>query len=60
VLSVVATQLLAPEEDDQPVTIYPPERKKLREQLERAERIEQENRELKEKNRRLLEELRRY
>jgi transposase len=48
---------LAPSEDDEPITIYPPERKKLRERLEHQE---QEIRELKEKNRRLQEELRRY
>ena len=52
--------LLAPEEDDEPVTIYPPERKKLRERLERADRLEAEVRELREKYRRLQEELRRY
>lgn len=51
---------LSPTEDDQPLTIYPPDRKKLREHLERSERLEQEVRELREKNRRLQEELRRY
>lgn len=51
---------LSPTEDDEPLTIYPPDRKKLREQLERSERLEQEVRELREKNRRLQEELRRY
>jgi transposase len=56
-LSVRAAFHLAPSEDDEPLTIYPPERKKLRERLEHQE---QEIRELKEKNRRLQEELRRY
>jgi transposase len=59
-LSVVSPILLAPEEDDEPVTIYPPERKKLRERLERVDRLEEEVRELREKYRRLQEELRRY
>ncbi|MGI0128939.1 MAG: IS66 family transposase [Thermoplasmata archaeon] len=61
-LSAAAQVLLAPtdNEDSEPLTIYPPERKRLREQLERSERLEQENRQLREKNRRLLEELRRY
>ncbi len=59
-LSTRATVLFALTEDDEPVTIYPPEKKRIREQLERSERLEQENRELREKNRRLLEELRRY
>ncbi len=59
-LSETATLLFAPTDDDEPVTIYPPEKKRIREQLERAERLEHENRELREKNRRLLEELRRY
>ena len=59
-LSGPATVLFALSEDDEPVTIYPPEKKRIREQLERSVRLEQENRELREKNRRLLEELRRY
>ena len=59
-LSVHAALLFAPTEDDEPLTIYPPERKRIREQLERSERLEREVRELKEKNRRLQEELRRY
>ncbi len=61
-LSARAAFLFAPteDEDEEPLTIYPPERKRIREQLERSERLEQENRELREKNRRLQEELRRY
>ncbi|MCI4320650.1 MAG: IS66 family transposase [Thermoplasmata archaeon] len=59
-LSSASAVRLAPDEDDEPVTIYPPERKKLRERLERADRLEEEVRELREKYRRLQEELRRY
>lgn len=59
-LSARSAIQFAPTEDDEPITIYPPDRKKLRERLERADRIEQEHRELKEKYRRLQEELRRY
>jgi transposase len=58
-LSVGATLFLTPDEDDVPVTIYPPERKRIRQQLERTEKLEEEVRELREKNRRLQEELRR-
>jgi transposase len=59
-LSAAATILVAPNEDDEPVTIYPPEKKRIREQLEKTERLEEEVRALREKNRRLQEELRRY
>jgi transposase len=60
VLSAVATDLFAPTDDHQPVTIYPPDKKRIREQLEKAERLEEELRALREKCRRLQEELRRY
>jgi hypothetical protein len=53
VLSAAATILFALNEDDEPVTIYPPEKKRIQEQLERTERLEEENRALREKNRRL-------
>ena len=51
-LSAAATILFAPK-DDEPVTIYPPEKQRIQEQLERTERLEEENRALREKNRRL-------
>jgi transposase len=59
-LSAATTILFAPTEDDAPVTIYPPEKKRIREQLEKAERLEEEVRTLREKLRRANEELRRY
>lgn len=61
-LSATAKVLFAPtdDEDTEPLTIFPPERRRIREQLERSERLEREIRELREKNRKLLEELRRY
>jgi transposase len=59
-LSAAATVLFAPNKDDEPVTIYPPEKKRIREQLEKTERLEEEIRALREKNRRLREGLRRY
>jgi transposase len=61
VLSAAVKVLFAPDdEDSEPLTLFPPERRRIREQLERSERLEQENRELKEKLRRLQDELRRY
>jgi transposase len=59
-LSAAATILFAPNEDDEPVVIYPPEKKRIREQLEKTDRLEEELRALREKYRRLQEELRRY
>jgi len=59
-LSAAATILFAPNEDDEPVTIHPPEKKRIREQLEKTDRLEEELRTLREKYRRLQEELRRY
>jgi hypothetical protein len=59
VLSAVATDLFAPTDDKEPVTIYPPAKKRFREQFEKTDRLEEELRALREKCRRLQEELRR-
>jgi hypothetical protein len=59
-LPAAATVLFAPPEDDEPVTIYPPEKKRIREQLDKSERLEGEVRALREKKRRPQEKPRRY
>jgi len=46
-------------EDDEPLTLDPEEKRAIRRRLEQADRMEKELRELREKNRRLQEELRR-
>jgi transposase len=60
VLSAGATILFAPGDDDEPVTICPPEKKRIRAQLEKTERLEKEVRAPREKNRRVQDELQRY
>jgi hypothetical protein len=59
VLSQDAAHLLPSEEDEESITLDPEERKAVRNRLERATRLEKENRELRERYQRLEEQKRR-